>query len=208
MNRMFRVASTSVPRPPGHRCNQRRKILAITTAAGVIAVGAGCSDQLPPVGPGQPTGVSVERAGCGEILTEVIPAVSATATPAATASPPSFGDDTEPGLLDTAGAGPFFTVQDAPRLPLVLGALKQGALVLWYDPSAPQTTVDAARNMALSLKNEPSRPFIAVPWTAQQGTFPNSAKVVLTKWTGDRAFRQTCVDVSESVVMAFRATTQ
>lgn len=170
-----------------------------------IALTAGCSDDAR-TGPGVTIGVPPEQAGCEPVEMLRVPDVKPLGPRPVSARtypqhPPSFGPYTSADDLSSRSA--FFSLAEAPPADEVVGALRQGAIVLWYKAEAPPAVASAARRMALEFEQDRSVSFLSVPWNSRLGGFQANSEVVLSSWDNDRALRQVCDNVSESVILAF-----
>ena len=137
-------------------------------------------------------GVSADAAGCGEIES---------ATPQK-ADHIEVGAEHAPYNTNPPTSGPHYAAPVAPidtgfytndiEPEKVVHNLEHGMIVIWYDPDAPQETID---NVEKAVQEVPDAT-VAVPWTDMEG----SSHVVLTAW----AKLQRCSDVSKDVVDDFR----
>jgi len=113
----------------------------------------------------------------------------------------------------------FYTVGDRPAVETLVHNLEHGYTVVWYRDSAPQGDVDALAAIAKTFTAEdydPNQKFVAAPWTAADGEFPEGRNVVLTRWTADptnpsdqslqKGVRQACSAVSGEVIASFMQT--
>jgi hypothetical protein len=99
-------------------------------------------------------------------------------------SGPHFGTPSSAGFFEP----------DAPVEPAALvHNLEHGQIVFWYDPDAPQATIDALE----AVVDEDPQSLIAVPWADVESPFT----FTMTAW----ARSQSCRQVSTEVVNAFRA---
>jgi hypothetical protein len=113
----------------------------------------------------------------------------------------------------------FYTVGDRPAVETLVHNLEHGYTVVWYRDSAPPSDVDALAAIAKTFTAEdydPNQKFVAAPWTAADGAFPEGRNVVLTRWTADptnpsdqslqKGVRQACSAVSGAVIASFMQT--
>lgn len=149
--------------------------------------------------PSAPEGVTAAQAGCDEIQ-----------------EPPEEGRDHVTGEVDydtsppTSGnhaetpADAGFYPNDLPK-ETVVHNLEHGQIVIWYDPSAPQETIDALEKFADSA-NDPdnagggAEPILAVPYD----DIPSGKTFVITAWEASQA----CEAYSLEAIDAFRKTYQ
>jgi hypothetical protein len=109
-------------------------------------------------------------------------------TPQYGTNPPTSGPH-----LQTPSSGGFFD-EDSPVEPgALVHNLEHGQIVFWYDPEAPQTTIDAIE----AVVDEQPEALLAVPWPDIESPY----QFAMTAWTRS----QHCRQVSEDVVNAFRA---
>ena len=108
-------------------------------------------------------------------------------TPQYGTNPPTSGPH-----LATPSSGGFFD-PDSPVEPgALVHNLEHGQIVFWYDPEAPQATIDSIE----AIVDEQPDALIAVPW----GDIEAPHTFAMTAWTRSQACRQ----VSQEVVDAFR----
>ncbi|HEV8056278.1 MAG TPA: DUF3105 domain-containing protein [Nocardioidaceae bacterium] len=135
------------------------------------------------------------------------------------AAPPSFGDHRP----NWAGFGrKFYEVGDRPEAAELVHNLEHGYNVLWYDETVADDADALAAVQGLAAKFsgsevDPSRAFIAAPWTSEDGgTFPDGMNYALTHWyadpedtTGSRedeiGYKRYCGELSGEVVANWMA---
>lgn len=110
----------------------------------------------------------------------------------------------------------FYSTDDRPELETLVHNLEHGYTVAWYRADAPEAQITALRQAAGTFGSEtydPSQKFIAAPYSATDGTFPDGKNVVMARWTanpdnpGDqtkqKGVSQACADVSGSAIADF-----
>jgi len=106
------------------------------------------------------------------------------------AAPPSFGDHRSRWEVR---AQTFYDVEDRPEVPVLVHNLEHGYNILWYDQTIVDDTVALAQVQeiaegyaTLAPEPDPDTAFIAVPWTAEDGSrFPDGMHYALTHWYAD-----------------------
>ncbi len=131
--------------------------------------------------------VGEDKAGCGPVEEHEDEGQDhVEATPQYGTNPPTSGPH-----LATPTAGGFF--EDPVDPGSLVHNLEHGQIVFWYDPEAPQATIDAIE----AIVGEQPEALIAAPWPDIES--PHT--FAMTAWTRS----QHCRQVSEEVVDAFRA---
>jgi len=99
-----------------------------------------------------------------------------------TTVPPSSGKHYSNPVL--FAADPFFTSKDNPPVENVVHNLEHGYTVLWYDPNLPSGVQHEIKGLAARLRNDAAyQQFIATPWDAAYGAFPEGKRVALSHWS-------------------------
>ncbi|HEV2755692.1 MAG TPA: DUF3105 domain-containing protein [Actinomycetota bacterium] len=131
-------------------------------------------------------GVDPKAAGCTEIEEhEEEGAEHVDTEPVYQTNPPTSGDH-----LQTPAQSGFF---DEPvRTGALVHNMEHGQIIFWYDPDAPQKTLDLIEAV---VEQEPVAT-IAVPWDELEGSY----NFAMTAWGA----AQHCREVSQEVVDAFR----
>lgn len=167
----------------------------IITFVAVVVINVRQDDQAPSA----PEGVPAAQAGCDEI--EEFPEEGrdhVTGEVDYDTSPPTSGDHAE----TPADAG--FYPDELPKETLVHN-LEHGQIDIWYDPNAPQATIDNLEKFADSA-NDPdnagsgAEPILAVPYP----DIPEGKTYVMTAWGASQA----CEAYSLDAINAFRETYQ
>lgn len=102
-------------------------------------------------------------------------------------APPAVGDHRSRWAV---GAEHYYDVRDRPPVPVLVHNLEHGYNILWYDDSVAEdaeaiaTVKEIADEYAsLHAEADPTKAFIAAPWTAADGNpFPDGARFALTHW--------------------------
>ena len=108
---------------------------------------------------------------------------------------------------------------DRPAVGTLVHNLEHGYTVVWYRDSAPQDQITALQQISKTFSSDdydPTKKFIAAPWTEADGAgFPDGKNVVLTRWTPTRptranaatqkGVRQACAAVSGQAIKDFMA---
>ncbi|HEX2296524.1 MAG TPA: DUF3105 domain-containing protein [Actinomycetota bacterium] len=130
--------------------------------------------------------VATDEAGCGDVEEHEDEGQDhVEATPEYGTNPPTSGPH-----LQTPASGGFF---DEPVDPgALVHNLEHGQIVFWYDPEAPEATIDAIEAV---IDDDPAS-LIAVPWEDIESPY----NFAMTAWTHS----QHCEQVSTEVVDAFR----
>lgn len=126
------------------------------------------------------------KAGCGEIETHEIEGQEhVEVTPEYGTNPPTSGNH-----LQTPASPGFF---DEPVDPgALVHNMEHGQIVFWYDPEAPQETIDAIE----AVVDQEFEATVAVPWDDVESPYT----FYMTAWGAS----QGCREVSQEVVNAFR----
>jgi hypothetical protein len=112
----------------------------------------------------------------------------------------------------------FYTTDDRPEVETLVHNLEHGYTLAWYRDDAPADEITALKQAAGTFGSEtydPSQKFIAAPYSATDGTFPDGKNVVLTRWTANpdnpsdqaqqQGVRQPCTRVSGQAITDFMA---
>jgi len=113
----------------------------------------------------------------------------------------------------------FYATDDRPEVETLVHNLEHGYTIAWYRADAPEADVTALRQAAGTFGSEtydPTQKFIAAPYSATDGAFPDGKNVVLARWTADpsnpsdqtlqKGVRQACTQVSGQAIADFMAT--
>lgn len=172
------------------------------TAAGLAGIGATLADAgCDPVQENQATGNQEHVAEGTKVTYDQSPPDSGNHYP----SPAAFTKH-------------FYSTDDRPQLETLVHNLEHGYTIAWYRADAPADDVTLLRQAAGTFGTEtfdPSQKFIAAPYTAEDGTFPQGKDVVLARWTADpqnpsdqtqqKGVRQSCAKVSGQAIADFMA---
>jgi hypothetical protein len=112
----------------------------------------------------------------------------------------------------------FYSTDDRPEVSTLVHNLEHGYTLAWYRADAPEAEITALRQAAGTFGSEtydPSQKFIAAPYTATDGTFPDGKNVVLARWTANpdnpsdqaqqQGVREGCGRVSGQAIADFMA---
>ena len=112
----------------------------------------------------------------------------------------------------------FYSVDDRPAVETLVHNLEHGYTLAWYRADAPADEIAALKSAAGTFGSEtydPTQKFIAAPYSAADGAFPDSKNVVLARWTANPAspsdqtqqkgVRQSCTRVSGQAIADFMA---
>jgi hypothetical protein len=112
----------------------------------------------------------------------------------------------------------FYSTDDRPEIETLVHNLEHGYTLAWYRADAPADEITALRQAAGTFGSEtydPTQKFIAAPYSATDGTFPDGKNVVLARWTANPAapsdqaqqkgVRQSCTRVSGQAIADFMA---
>ena len=132
------------------------------------------------------------------------------------AAPPSFGDHSDRWEVRAAS---FYDVTTRPDLDVLVHNLEHGYNILWYDQTVvgDREALDRVRDIAgdyatLGRSPDPTKAFIAAPWTAEDGSaFPEGMPYALTHWYADpddrtrsradeEGLTRYCPDISTGIV--------
>ena len=131
-------------------------------------------------------GVDEKQAGCTEIEEhEEEGAEHVEVEPAYGTNPPTSGDH-----LQTPAQAGFFT--EPVRTGAVVHNMEHGQIIFWYDPDAPEKTIDLVEAV---VEQEPVAT-LGVPWEDPEGSYT----FAMTAWGAS----QMCREVSQEVVDKFR----
>lgn len=136
----------------------------------------------------QVEGVAAREAGCGEIQ-EVEDQGRSHIAAGATHDPYNSNPPTSGPHFDQPATTGFYSDPLQPEQ--LVHNLEHSQIVIWYDPGAPQTTIDQIE----ALVDQEREATVAAPYPEiEEGTF------VLTAWTRS----QSCERVSQDIVNDFR----
>jgi hypothetical protein len=99
-------------------------------------------------------------------------------------APPAFG----PHRPSPAAFGrPFYTADDRPEVGVLVHNMEHGYTIAWYDETAAKDRTEMKDLEAIAKKfQDDNVPFIAAPWTSDDGAaFPDGKHVALTRWSAD-----------------------
>jgi len=112
----------------------------------------------------------------------------------------------------------FYTPDDRPALETLVHNLEHGYTLAWYRADAPDDEIATLRSVAGTFGSDtydPTQKFIAAPYSATDGTFPEGKDVVLARWTANPAapsdqaqqkgVEQGCAKVSGPAIADFMA---
>jgi Protein of unknown function (DUF3105) len=112
----------------------------------------------------------------------------------------------------------FYSTEDRPEVETLVHNLEHGYTIAWYRDDAPAKEINVLRQAAGTFGSEtydPSQKFIAAPYSATDGAFPDGKNVVLARWTANpdspsdqtqqKGVRQTCTRVSGQAISDFMA---
>jgi hypothetical protein len=112
----------------------------------------------------------------------------------------------------------FYSTDDRPAIETLVHNLEHGYTIAWYRADAPADDVTALRQAAGTFGSEtydPTQKFIAAPYEATDGAFPEGKDVVLARWTANpqspsdqtqqKGVRQLCSKVSGQAISDFMA---
>ncbi len=105
-----------------------------------------------------------------------------------TAAPPSFGSHRP---IWAPFERKFYTTQDRPEVGQLVHNLEHGYNILWYDDTVAKDDQALADVRGLAAKfsgseRDPSRAFIAAPWTGEDGgQFPEGKHYAFSHWYAD-----------------------
>ena len=112
----------------------------------------------------------------------------------------------------------FYSTDDRPEIETLVHNLEHGYTLAWYRADAPEDEIAALRKAAGTFGSEtydPSQKFIAAPYSATDGAFPDGKNVVLARWTASpdnpsdqtkqKGVRQSCTRVSGQAITDFMA---
>ena len=110
----------------------------------------------------------------------------------------------------------FYSPDDRPAVGTLVHNLEHGYTLAWYRADAPEAEITALRQAAATFGSEtydPTQKFIAAPYSATDGTFPDGKNVVLARWTANpsnpsdqaqqKGVRQSCTKVSGQAITEF-----
>ena len=132
-----------------------------------------------------------------------------------TEKPPSFGQHYDTPAPFTKR---FYTMQDRPAVETLVHNLEHGYTIAWYRADAPADQITALENASKTFQASEydiNQKFIAAPWAASDGAFPEGKNVVLARWTADpqnpsataaqKGVEQGCAAVSGQAIADFMA---
>ena len=112
----------------------------------------------------------------------------------------------------------FYAMADRPPVETLVHNLEHGYTIAWYRDGLPSSQLKALQQAAKTFSSDdynPAEKFIAAPWAASDGPFPEGKNVVLTHWTADPndpsdpskqlGVRQACSAVSGQAIKDFMA---
>lgn len=168
------------------RAARRRNLVTLSIAALVLALVVVLVVQNRESEDVAAQGVSAEKAGCTEIEEhEIEGANHVESEPAYQTNPPTSGDH-----LATPAAAGFY---DQPqRTGALVHSMEHGQIIFWYDPQAPDETIEALEAVVDQQFDES----IAVPWDDLESPYT----FAMTAWGAS----QQCRQVSQAVVDDFR----
>lgn len=137
-------------------------------------------------GGGSVPSVGAGKAGCGDVETHDIEGQEhVDVTPQYETNPPTSGNH-----LQTPASPGFFEEPVDPGA--VVHNMEHGQIIFWYDPEAPQETIDAIE----AVVDQEFDASLAVPWDDIESPYT----FAMTAWGAS----QHCREVSQTVVDAFR----
>jgi hypothetical protein len=153
-------------------------VVVLVVVVALVLKDRGGGESVPSVGAG--------KAGCSDVESHDIEGQEhVDVTPQYETNPPTSGNH-----LQTPASPGFF--EEAVDPGALVHNMEHGQIIFWYDPEAPQDTIDALE----AVVDQEFESSIAVPWDEVESPYTFS----MTAWGAS----QHCREVSQTVVDSFR----